>query len=53
MELARAYPNPNDIPALSLREALRLIAGKQGNRNEKHFAHEPCRAVRLSSCSRR
>jgi len=25
---------------LSLREALRLIAGKQRNRNEKHFAHE-------------
>ena len=40
MELARAYPDPKDIPALSLREALRLIAGKRGKRNEKHFAHE-------------
>ncbi len=40
MELAREYPNPDDVPSLSLREALRLIRGKRRRQPEKHFAHE-------------
>ena len=39
MTLAHEYPRPEDIPTLSLREALRLIAGRT-NKDEKHLAHQ-------------
>lgn len=39
MALAREYPDPDDVPALSLREALKLIAGKS-ERQRKVFGHD-------------
>jgi len=39
MELAREYPNPDDIPNLSLREALALIQGKRRS-TKQQFRHE-------------
>jgi hypothetical protein len=39
MELGREYPDPEKVPPLSLREALRLIAGGKGA-ERKPLAHE-------------
>jgi hypothetical protein len=39
MELARKYPTPEDVPNLSLREALRLLSGTTKH-EQQHFRHE-------------
>ena len=39
MQVARAYPDPDKIPAISLREALRLLAGKAA-KQKAVLAHE-------------
>ena len=52
MQLAKAYPDPDKIPALSCDEALRLIAGKEAKQRTVG-ARECCRAKRAVSCWRR
>jgi hypothetical protein len=39
MELARQYPTPEDVPNMSLREALRLLSGTTKH-EQQHFRHE-------------
>ena len=43
MLLAKTYPDPETIPALSLDEALRLIAGKEAKREDRAGAREAVR----------
>ena len=49
VELAKEYRNPDDVPSLSLREALRLIAGKSKS-EKKVFAHERLHRETVDRC---
>ena len=49
VELAKEYPNPNDVPSMTLREALRLIAGKSAT-EKKFFAHERLSRSTIDRC---